>query len=80
MMGHWKIGFHLILRTKRFGVDNHWWSQFDSMFGYPLWKIVWRVLLIYPLIREYWRIKARTIGVHLLTSEIREMLWGSEAQ
>lgn len=79
MFEHWKIGFHLILRTKRFGVDNRWWSNFDSMWGYPLWKIALRVVLIYPLIREYRRIKARTIGVHLLSGETCRMLWGSEA-
>lgn len=79
VLSHWKIGVHLILRTKRFGVDNRWWSQFDSMFGYPLWRVVGRVILIYPLIREYRRVKARTIGAHLLPGDIREMLWGSEA-
>ena len=79
ILNHWKIGLHLILRTKRFGVDNRWWSQFDSMWGYPLWKIILRVAMIYPLIQEYRRIKARTIGVHLLSGETCQMLWGSDA-
>ena len=75
VLSHWKLGFHLLLRTKRFGVDNRWWSSFDSMFGYPLWKVILRVVLIYPLYREYWFIKARTLGAHLLTTETREVLW-----
>ncbi len=75
VFAHWKLGFHLLFRTKRFGVDNRWWSSFDSMFGYPLWKIALRVILVYPLFREYWSIKARTVGAHLLTPEIRRLLW-----
>ena len=75
ILSHWKLGFHLLLRTKRFGVDNRWWSTFDSMFGYPLWKIILRVVLIYPLYQEYWLIKSRTLGAHLLPAETCRMLW-----
>ncbi len=74
---NWKLGFHLVMRTRRFGVNNERWPRFDSMFGYPLWKIVLRVLLVYPLIREYRRMKARTTAAHLLSSETRRMLWSA---
>lgn len=75
LLDHWKIGAHLIFRTKRFGVDNRWWASCDSIFGYPLWKVVLRATLIYPLILEYRYVKFRTTGVMLLTPEERTILW-----
>jgi len=35
---HWKLGVHLIFRTRRFGVNNKWWGPFDSLFGAKTWK------------------------------------------
>lgn len=32
---NWKIFLHLLLRTKRFGVNNEWWNHYDSIFGLP---------------------------------------------
>ena len=75
ILGNWKIGCHLLLRTKRFGVNNRTWSQFDSMFGLPLWKVVLRVVTVYPLLRECRAIKARTVGVHFLTDKTCFLLW-----
>ena len=72
---HWKMGVHLLLRTKRFGVNNLWWNKWDSMFGYPTWKILLRIILIYPLVREYRFIKVRCTGVHFLPADINDMPW-----
>jgi len=36
LIRNWKLGLHLLLGTYRFGVNNDWWSPFDSMFGIPL--------------------------------------------
>lgn len=30
---NWKFLIHVVFGTYRFGVDNHWKSNFDSMFG-----------------------------------------------
>lgn len=35
---NWKLGIHLLFRTYRFGVNNDWWSPYDSMFGLPFRK------------------------------------------
>lgn len=35
---HWKLGIHLVLRTKRFGVNNDLWVKFDSIFGCSFWR------------------------------------------
>lgn len=75
MLAHWKMGVHLLLRTKRFGVNNFWWNNWDSMWGYPLWKIVLRIFMIDPLVREYRLIKFRCVGVHFLPADINAMLW-----
>ncbi len=75
MLDHWRLGFHLIFRMNRFGVDNFWWNSYDSMFGYPLWRVVLRAILVYPLIREYRFVKFRATAVYMLTPEIRNILW-----
>jgi hypothetical protein len=38
LLQNWKVIFHLLFRTYRFGVNNKWWSDFDSIFGLPFWK------------------------------------------
>jgi len=35
---NWKLVFHLLFGTYRFGVNNKWWSEFDSLFGKPWHK------------------------------------------
>ncbi len=80
MQAHWKMGVHLLLRTKRFGVNNSWWNNWDSMFGYPLWKILLRIALIYPLVLEYRFIKRRCTRVFFLPADINDMLWPSRLE
>ena len=57
---HWKLGVHLIFKTKRFGVNNKWWVPFDSLWGTggPL-EIILKTLLIVPLIKNYLALKKR---------------------
>lgn len=66
---NWKIFLHLLLRTKRFGVNNKWWNDFDSIFGLPTHKIIWRILTIKPLIIEWKKIKFRAVDCHFMTDE-----------
>lgn len=33
ILKHWKLGVHFLFRTYRFGVNNEWWSDFNSLFG-----------------------------------------------
>lgn len=43
MAANWKQIIHLLFRTYRFGVNNSWWSEFDSMFGLPFsqrWHLI----------------------------------------
>ena len=49
-MRHWKLIFHLLFRTYRFGVDNKWWADFDSIFGLP-WAQRWHLLREYRAMR-----------------------------
>ena len=66
---HWKIGVHLILGTKRFGVNNEWWSRFDSIFGCSIGRIMWKIVWIRPLIENYRRMKFRAGVCHFMTDE-----------
>ena len=71
---NWKIFIHLLLRTKRFGVNNKWLEDFDSIFGLPTYKIIWRIIKIYPLFLEFDMIKFRAVGCHFMTDEEKLMM------
>lgn len=49
---HWKIGVHIVLHTKYFGVNNRWWSNLGmpSIIGWPTWEIVLGVVTVKPMI------------------------------
>ena len=66
---HWKLGLHLILRTKHFGVNNQWWVDFQSVFGVATWRIWWDVIRIYPLFRNYRLMKFRAMVLHFMSDE-----------
>jgi len=72
---NWKLGIHLLLRTKRFGVNNERWSSFDSIFGLSFWKKL-KSVLIYPLIDNYKQMKFRAGVCHFLSDESYELLFG----
>ncbi len=50
---HWKLGVHLIFKTKRFGVNNGFWSAFPSPYGRSFPELIKATLLIYPLCQNY---------------------------
>jgi len=47
---NWKLVIHLLFRTYRFGINNRWWSEFDSMFGLPVWQR-WHLIRAYKMMR-----------------------------
>ena len=68
---NWKLGIHLIFRTKRFGVNNKWWSDFDSLFGSSFWQ---RLRII-----DNWRkMKFRAGKLHFLSDETYKLVFGSK--
>jgi hypothetical protein len=71
---NWKLGLHILLRTKRFGVNNQWWSEYDSIFGHPLSKIIYSIILIYPLYRNYKMMKIRA-RCGFMTGEEYKIFW-----
>jgi hypothetical protein len=71
---NWKMFLHLFLRTKRFGVNNKWYNDFDSDFGLPFIKILWRILTIMPLIVEWQKIKFRIVACHFISDEDKEII------
>ncbi len=64
LIEHWKLGFHLVFRTRYFGVNNQWFSQFPSWYGLPLWKILLNTFLIVPLIKNFTQLKVRLSHSH----------------
>lgn len=75
---HWKIGVHLLFRTKRFGVNNEAWpiGPGDSMFGLSNWKIFWAIIRIKPIILNWKCMKFRSKCCHFLTDETYELVYG----
>ncbi len=79
ILGQWKLGIHLCLRTQRFGVNNQWWSSFSSMFGTPWWIQLWAIFTVFPLVRNYRTMKWRAGGgIHMMTDERYERMFGHD--
>jgi len=74
---NWKLGIHLILYTRRFGVNNEWWNYFSStVWGNPIHKILWDIIRIYPLVRNYKSMRFRAGALHFMTDEQYELAFG----
>jgi hypothetical protein len=71
---NWKLFTHLLLRTKKFGVNNQWWNKYDSIFGLPTMKIIWRIITIRPLIIEWIKIKFRIVACHFISDEQKQLI------
>lgn len=68
-----------MFRTKRFGVNNQWWSNYDSMFGWSNRKIFFSVLKIKPILRNYKDMKLRAgTMAHFLTDKDYEDCFGKK--
>ena len=79
MRKNWKLGFHLIIRTKRFGVNNQWWWHDGSLFGLPLYKIIWRIVTIKQLITDLQMVWFRARACKFMTAEeLHTIGWDKE--
>jgi hypothetical protein len=71
---NWKLFLHLLLRTKKFGVNNQMWNEYDSIFGLPTWKKIWRILIIKPLLIEWTKIKFRAVACHFISDYDKKII------
>jgi len=71
---NWKQGIHLLFRTKRFGVNNGWWSEFNSLFGWSIPRIIISIILVYPIIENYQQVKFRAAGCHIVSEDTARRL------
>ena len=78
LLEHWKIGLHLVLKTRRFGVNNRWWSRFDSAMGISVGQMLWNIIRIHPLVDNYKLMKIRAIQLGFLSREECVFLWGEK--
>lgn len=69
LLSNWKIGIHLIFRTKRFGVNNRWWNEFDSIFGLSFYKR-------FSILKQYSLMKFRAGACHFLSDESFKFVFG----
>ncbi len=72
LSSNWKLGIHLLFRTYRFGVNNQWWSPFDSMFGLSLYQ------RFRPnQVQQSWQgIKFRCIACKFIDEDHSKLLFG----
>ncbi|GAB6034398.1 hypothetical protein [Galenea microaerophila] len=57
---YWRLAIHLIFKTKHFGVNNRWWVQQPSAIGWHWWQILWGILTIMPIWRNYQSLQVRS--------------------
>lgn len=62
ILKHWKLIIHVLLKTNRFGVNNHWWSQYPSCIGIVWYRQLLNILLIYPIIQNYYAMRMRALS------------------
>ncbi len=71
---NWKLCIHLLLKTRRFGMNNKRWSSFPSCFGDSLWKIAINMIRMYPIARNYKLVKIRATKLGALHPDTVEKL------
>ncbi|MBN8215401.1 MAG: hypothetical protein J0L75_02115 [Spirochaetes bacterium] len=64
ILKHWKLGAHLVLATRHFGVNNRWWTPWPSPWGLPLWKQAGSILLIKPFLDRARMMRVRMSHSH----------------
>lgn len=72
---NWKIGVHLLFRTKHFGVNNEWWVKWDSLFGWSNKKKIWGIITIRPIIDNWRAMKYRSGVCHFLSDETYRLIY-----
>lgn len=78
VMNNWKLCYHLLIRTNRFGVNNNWWNSYDSIFGFPIKSQLFRIITIMPLLEEYKYIKFRIIHCCFIHPENALLIWPND--
>ncbi len=56
---YWKLGVHLVFKTRHFGVNNHWWAREPSVIAWPWWRRLLAMVTLIPLIQNYQSMKVR---------------------
>ena len=79
VLAHWKLGVHLVCRTKRFGVNNGWWATFDSLWGWSLGRLLWSIVTVVPMIKNLQGIWVRAVVCHFLGDESKMLMYGWKA-
>ena len=74
MTKNWKMGIHLVFRTKRFGVNNKWRNDFDSIWGWNILKILWSVIIVKPIINNFKSMRTRATYLHFLSNTEKEKM------
>ena len=67
---NWKLIIHLLFSTKRFGVNNNWWSEFDSIFGAPWYKITPK-----KIIQNYRGMRFRVLACYFVGTPTAKILF-----
>lgn len=57
---YWRLAVHLVFKTKHFGVNNQWWARQPSPIGWAWYQIIWGVLTVMPIVRNYQSLKVRS--------------------
>ena len=72
LFDNWKMAVHLLFGTYRFGVNNKWWSLWDSMFGKP-----WRKRINpFQIYKNYKGMKFRAQACYFVSSEtLKKIGW-----
>ena len=72
---NWKLIIHLLFKTNRFGVNNQWSSNFDSIFGgWTVGQRIINTIKIKPIIFNYQFAKYRAVSCGFLSRESCEAL------
>lgn len=69
---NWKLIVHLLFSTYRFGVNNEWWSTYDSMFGRPLLERI----MLFTICDNYLMMRFRAEACHSVGDKKSAMLFG----
>jgi hypothetical protein len=59
---NWKLILHILIKTKHFGVNNHWWQKHPSCIGIAWYKQVINLILIYPIVQNYYAMRMRALS------------------
>jgi hypothetical protein len=58
---YWRLAIHLIFKTKHFGVNNLWWASQPSAIGWHWYQVVFSILTVMPIVRNYQSLKVRSL-------------------